>query len=148
MTETLCPALLRREPQLGPLDMLTHATEVAIIALCASPPTGRARTRRLRPARRYHCPTSTSSDLRNALASLSARGGVTDRCHQVPCAQRATPLMPINQLARSTFNQRARQQSYGRRIRANLVEIRARRRVVSIGSPARGVRLRTRAWPP
>lgn len=38
MTETLCPALLRREPQLGPLDMLTHATEIAIIALCASHP--------------------------------------------------------------------------------------------------------------
>ena len=38
MTETLCPALLRREPQLGPLDMLTHATEVAIIALCAYHP--------------------------------------------------------------------------------------------------------------
>jgi hypothetical protein len=38
VTDTLCPALLRREPQLGPLDMLTHATEVAIIALCASHP--------------------------------------------------------------------------------------------------------------
>jgi hypothetical protein len=38
VTETLCPSLLRREPQLGPLDMLTHATEVAIIALCASHP--------------------------------------------------------------------------------------------------------------
>lgn len=38
MTETLCPALLRREPQLGPLDMLTHATEIAIVALCASHP--------------------------------------------------------------------------------------------------------------
>ena len=38
MTETLCPALLRREPQLGPLDMLIHATEIAIIALCASHP--------------------------------------------------------------------------------------------------------------
>jgi hypothetical protein len=38
VTETLCPALLRREPQLGALDMLTHATEVAIIALCASHP--------------------------------------------------------------------------------------------------------------
>jgi hypothetical protein len=38
VTETLCPALLRREPQLGPLDMLTHATEIAIIALCASHP--------------------------------------------------------------------------------------------------------------
>lgn len=38
MTDTLCPALLRREPQLGPLDMLTHATELAIIALCASHP--------------------------------------------------------------------------------------------------------------
>jgi len=38
VTETLCPSLLRREPQLGPLDMLTHATEIAIIALCASHP--------------------------------------------------------------------------------------------------------------
>ena len=38
MTETLCPALLRREPQLAPLDMLTHATEIAIVALCASHP--------------------------------------------------------------------------------------------------------------
>ena len=38
MTETLCPALLRREPQLGPLDILTHATEIAIVALCASHP--------------------------------------------------------------------------------------------------------------
>jgi hypothetical protein len=38
VTETLCPALLRREPQLGSLDMLTHATEIAIIALCASHP--------------------------------------------------------------------------------------------------------------
>ena len=38
MTETLCPALLRRERQLGSLDMLTHATEIAIIALCASHP--------------------------------------------------------------------------------------------------------------
>jgi hypothetical protein len=38
VTETLCPSLLRREPQLGPLDMLTHATEVAIVALCASHP--------------------------------------------------------------------------------------------------------------
>lgn len=38
MTQTLCPTLLRREPQLGPLDMLTRATEVAIIALCASHP--------------------------------------------------------------------------------------------------------------
>lgn len=38
MTETLCPALLRREPQLGLLDVLTHATEIAIIALCASHP--------------------------------------------------------------------------------------------------------------
>lgn len=38
MTETLCPALLRREPQLGPLDVLTHATEIAIVALCASHP--------------------------------------------------------------------------------------------------------------
>jgi len=38
MTETLCPALLRREPQLGPLDVLAHATEIAIVALCASHP--------------------------------------------------------------------------------------------------------------
>ena len=38
MTETLCPALLRREPQLGALDVLTHATEIAIVALCASHP--------------------------------------------------------------------------------------------------------------
>lgn len=38
MTETLCPSLLRLKPQLGPLDMLTHATEIAIIALCASHP--------------------------------------------------------------------------------------------------------------
>jgi len=38
VTETLCPALLRREPQLAPLDMLTHATEIAIVALCASHP--------------------------------------------------------------------------------------------------------------
>jgi hypothetical protein len=38
MTETVCPALLRREPQLGPLDILAHATEVAIVALCASHP--------------------------------------------------------------------------------------------------------------
>ena len=38
MTETLCPALLRRQPQLGPLDLLTHATEIAIVALCASHP--------------------------------------------------------------------------------------------------------------
>jgi hypothetical protein len=38
VNETLCPALLRREPQLGALDMLTHATEVAIVALCASHP--------------------------------------------------------------------------------------------------------------
>jgi hypothetical protein len=38
VTETLCPSLLRREPQLAPLDMLTHATEIAIIALCASHP--------------------------------------------------------------------------------------------------------------
>jgi hypothetical protein len=36
--ETICPALLRREPQLGPLDVLTHATESAIVALCASHP--------------------------------------------------------------------------------------------------------------
>jgi hypothetical protein len=38
VTETLCPALLRREPQLGPLDVLAHATEIAIVALCASHP--------------------------------------------------------------------------------------------------------------
>lgn len=38
MTQTLCPPLLRRDPQLGPLEMLTHATEIAIIALCASHP--------------------------------------------------------------------------------------------------------------
>lgn len=38
MTETLCPSLLRREPQLAPIDMLTHATEIAIVALCASHP--------------------------------------------------------------------------------------------------------------
>lgn len=38
MTDTLCPALLRCKPQLGPLDMLTHATEIAIVALCASHP--------------------------------------------------------------------------------------------------------------
>ena len=40
MTETICPALLRREPQLGALDVLAHATEIAIIALCASHPRG------------------------------------------------------------------------------------------------------------
>jgi hypothetical protein len=38
VTETLSPALLRREPQLGPLDVLAHATEIAIVALCASHP--------------------------------------------------------------------------------------------------------------
>lgn len=38
MTETICPALLRRNPQLGPLDTLAHAAEVAIVALCASHP--------------------------------------------------------------------------------------------------------------
>lgn len=38
MTETLCPSLLRRDPQLGPLDLLTRASEIAIIALCASHP--------------------------------------------------------------------------------------------------------------
>jgi hypothetical protein len=38
VTETLCASLLRRVPQIGPLDMLTHATEIAIIALCASHP--------------------------------------------------------------------------------------------------------------
>jgi len=38
VTETLCPSLLRLKPQLGPLDMLTHATEIVIIALCASHP--------------------------------------------------------------------------------------------------------------
>lgn len=38
MTETLCPSLLRREPQLATLDMLTRATEITIIALCASHP--------------------------------------------------------------------------------------------------------------
>lgn len=31
MTETLCPALQRREPQLGSI-MLAHAIEIAIIA--------------------------------------------------------------------------------------------------------------------
>ena len=38
MTDTLCPTLLRRDPQLGALDVLAHATEVAIVALCASHP--------------------------------------------------------------------------------------------------------------
>ena len=38
MTDTICPALLRCKPQIAQLDMLTHATEIAIIALCASHP--------------------------------------------------------------------------------------------------------------
>jgi len=38
VTDTLCPAQLRREPQLAPLDTLAPATEVAIVALCASHP--------------------------------------------------------------------------------------------------------------
>ena len=35
---TLCPHVLRQNPQVGCLDLLTHATEVAIIALCAAHP--------------------------------------------------------------------------------------------------------------
>lgn len=35
---TLCPPLLRTHPQLGSLELLVHATEVAIIALCAGHP--------------------------------------------------------------------------------------------------------------
>jgi len=38
VSDTLCPDLLRRVPQLGALDMLTHSAEIAIIALCASHP--------------------------------------------------------------------------------------------------------------
>jgi hypothetical protein len=38
VTESLCPLLLRLKPQLGPLDMLAHATEVTVVALCASHP--------------------------------------------------------------------------------------------------------------
>jgi hypothetical protein len=38
VTETLCPSLLRLKPQLGALDMLAHATEIAIIVLCAAHP--------------------------------------------------------------------------------------------------------------
>ncbi len=35
---TLCPPVLRKTPQLGSIEMLAHATEVAIIALCAAHP--------------------------------------------------------------------------------------------------------------
>ena len=35
---TLCPPQLRQSPQVGCLDLLAHATEVAIIALCAAHP--------------------------------------------------------------------------------------------------------------
>lgn len=34
----LCPPVLRTTPQLGCLDLLAHATEVAIVALCAAHP--------------------------------------------------------------------------------------------------------------
>jgi hypothetical protein len=37
-SDTLCPPLLRQTPQVGCLDLLAHATEVAIIALCAAHP--------------------------------------------------------------------------------------------------------------
>lgn len=36
--DTLCPPVLRKTPQVGCLDLLAHATEVAIIALCAAHP--------------------------------------------------------------------------------------------------------------
>lgn len=35
---TLCTPELRAHPQLGAIDLLAHATEVAIIALCAAHP--------------------------------------------------------------------------------------------------------------
>jgi hypothetical protein len=38
VTDTLCPSVLRLKPQLAPLDLLAHATEIAIVALCASHP--------------------------------------------------------------------------------------------------------------
>jgi hypothetical protein len=37
-SNTLCPPVLRQNPQVGCLDLLAHATEVAIIALCAAHP--------------------------------------------------------------------------------------------------------------
>ncbi|HXE88737.1 MAG TPA: hypothetical protein VN524_18285 [Hyphomicrobiaceae bacterium] len=36
--DLLCPPVLRRTPQVGCLDLLAHATEIAIIALCAAHP--------------------------------------------------------------------------------------------------------------
>ena len=35
---TLCPPMLRKTPQLGSVDLLVHAAEVAVIALCAAHP--------------------------------------------------------------------------------------------------------------
>lgn len=35
---SLCPPVLRKTPQVGCLDLLAHATEIAIIALCAAHP--------------------------------------------------------------------------------------------------------------
>jgi hypothetical protein len=37
-SDTLCPPVLRKTPQVGCLNLLAHATEVAIIALCAAHP--------------------------------------------------------------------------------------------------------------
>jgi hypothetical protein len=37
---TLYPPVLRIHPQLGAVDLLSHATEVAIVALCAAHPCG------------------------------------------------------------------------------------------------------------
>lgn len=35
---TLCPPALRKDPQLGSVELLVHAAEVAIVALCAAHP--------------------------------------------------------------------------------------------------------------
>lgn len=35
---TLCPPGLRKAPQLGSIELLVHAAEIAIIALCAAHP--------------------------------------------------------------------------------------------------------------
>jgi hypothetical protein len=37
-SNTLCPPALRQNPQVACLDLLAHATEVAVIALCAAHP--------------------------------------------------------------------------------------------------------------